>query len=111
MSEEILKNIMLKGFDHLSALTKALQKMQEEATDEEDAIKKSATLSMVFRALNDVLHPGYVSAPQLLPEQDLEAFIIWLNEQHQDAIEKKIFPDCKCKSCDEPTARNTDQAQ
>lgn len=101
MSDAILKEILFRGFDHLSAIASALKKIQEEATDEEDAIKKSATLSMVFRALNDVLHPGYASAQALFPEQDITAFLKSLEQEHQDSINKKIFPICKCKSCDE----------
>ena len=54
---------------------------------------------MVFRALNDVLHPLYDSAQELFPEQDMTAFINGLKEQHKEAIEKKIFPPCQCASC------------
>jgi hypothetical protein len=110
MSEQVLKDILFKGFDHLSAIAKSLKKIQEEAADEDEAIKKSATLSMVFRALNDVLHPGYADAQSLFPEQDLKSFLDGLNAAHEDAVEKKIFPICRCNTC-ESTTRNTDQAQ
>jgi hypothetical protein len=109
--DRIIKDILFRGFDHLTALAKALKKIQDEAKDEDEAIEKSALLSMVFRALNDVLHPGYASAQRLFPEQDLTGFLKDLDNAHKDAVENKIFPICKCKSCDESTTRNTDQAQ
>ena len=108
MSDTILKDILFRGFDHLSAIAKALKKIQDEATDEDDAVKKSATLSMVFRALNDVLHPGYADAQKLFPEQDITPFINDLNRAHQDAVENKLFPTCRCFNC-ESTTRSTDK--
>ena len=89
MSErQILQYIMAKGFDHLSALAQALGKIQKESQTEDDVIKHSATLSMVFRAINDIIHPGYGVAQSLFPEQDLAKFLDELNKAHQDAVER-----------------------
>lgn len=100
MSDKVLKDILFKGFDHLSAIARALKKIQDEAKTEEEAIKQGATLSMVFRAINDIIHPGYASAPELFPEQDLTGFLKDLEVAHKDAVEKKIFPPCRCQTCE-----------
>ena len=108
------KLILARGFDHLASIANALKNIQENITDEKEAMQKALPLSMVFRALNDVLHPLYDSAQELFPEQDMTPFITGLKEQHKEAIEKKIFPPCNCSSCkviDESATRNTDQAQ
>ena len=112
MSErQILQYIMAKGFDHLSALAQALGKIQKESQSEDDVIKHSATLSMVFRAINDIIHPGYAVAQSLFPEQDLAKFLEELNKAHQDAVERKVFPPCKCSSCNELITRDTDKKE
>lgn len=95
----IEKQILSRGFDHLASIANALKNIQENVTDEKEAMQKALPLSMVFRALNDVLHPLYDSAQELFPEQDMTAFITGLKEQHKEAIEKKIFPPCQCASC------------
>jgi len=110
--KELLREILLRGFDHLSALTNALARIQKEAKDDEESLKQSVALSMVFRALNDVLHPGYATAQTLFPQQDMTPFLDMLNKAHKEAVDKKIFPVCTCSSCkvtDESTPRNTDQ--
>jgi hypothetical protein len=109
--EQILKQILFRSFDHLSSIAQALQKIQKEAKDEDEAFKQSATLSMVFRAINDIVHPGFPDAPKLFPEQNITEFIDGLRKAHKDAIEKKIFPPCKCDSCNESTSRDTDKAE
>ena len=93
------KQILSRGFDHLASIANALKNIQENVTDEKEAMQKALPLSMVFRALNDVLHPLYDSAQELFPEQDMTAFIDGLKEQHKEAMEKKIFPPCQCASC------------
>lgn len=108
------KLILARGFDHLSSIATALKKIQEDGKEDAEAMQKALPLSMVFRALNDVLHPLYEDAPGLFPDQDLTAFLDGLKEAHQEAIEKKIFPPCNCSACkviDESATRNTDQAQ
>jgi hypothetical protein len=104
---------MARGFDHLSALVKALEKIQKEQQTEDDVIKHSAALSMVFRAINDIIHPGYAITPSLFPEQDLTKFLEGLMNAHQQAVEKKIFPACKCTVCNnnESITRDTDQTE
>ena len=103
--------MLLRGFDHLSSIAQALQRIQKEAKNEDEAIKQSATLSMLFRAINDILHPGFSVAPGLFPEQDLTEFLDKLKEAHKDAIDKKIFPPCKCDECNESTSRDTDKTE
>ena len=93
------KEVLSRGFDHLSSIANALKKIQEEGKEDAETMQKSLPLSMVFRALNDVLHPLYDSAQELFPEQDLTAFIDGLKEAHQEAVDKKIFPPCSCSSC------------
>ena len=93
------KLILARGFDHLSSIANALKKIQEEGKDDAETMQKALPLSMVFRAINDVLHPLYDSAQELFPEQDLTAFIDGLKEAHQEAVEKKIFPPCICSGC------------
>jgi hypothetical protein len=93
------KEVLSRGFDHLASIANALKKIQEENKDDAESMQKALPLSMVFRALNDVLHPLYDSAQDIFPEQDLTAFIQGLKEAHQEAIEKKIFPPCNCSSC------------
>lgn len=109
------KEVLARGFDHLSSLAMALKKIQENTPDEKEAIQKSAPLSMVFRAINDVLHPLYGNAQELFPENDLTEFLKVLNQSHKEAVEKKIFPPCPCSSCpkvtDESTSGNTTQAE
>jgi hypothetical protein len=109
--EQITKQMLLRGFDHLSSIAQALQRIQKEAKDEDEALKQSVTLSMLFRAINDILHPGFSDAPKLFPEQDLTEFLDKLKAAHKEAVDKKIFPPCKCEECNAATSRDTDKAE
>ena len=80
----VLKDILTRGFDHLSAISSALQKIQQKESNEEEMIKKSAALSMDIRALNHVLHPGCEDAQKLFPEQDITDFLAILNEAYRN---------------------------
>ena len=111
---QLLRDIYSRGFSHLSAIAQALKRIQSETQNDQEADKKSIPLSMVFRAINDVLHAGYISAPELFPESDLKDFLKELDDAYKDAVAKNLFspcPACCCKSDDESPSRNTDQAQ
>lgn len=98
-NDKVLQQILFRGFDHLSSIAQALQRIQKESKDEDEALKQSIALSMLFRAINDILHPGFSTASKLFPEQNIDEFITGLRKAHKDAVDKKVFPPCKCEEC------------
>lgn len=110
-NDKVLQHILFRGFDHLSSIAQSLQRIQKESKDEQEALKQSATLSMVFRAINDILHPGFSASQKLFPEQNIAEFIDGLRKAHKDAVDKKVFPPCKCDECNESASRDTDKTE
>lgn len=95
----MLRFILARGFDHLSAIAAALKKIDEEPEDTEDKKRRLSQLTMIFGSINDILHPSYKSIKEIFPEHELTEFVDNLDKSFQDAVKQKLFPPCNCLNC------------
>jgi hypothetical protein len=99
---DILRFILARGFDHLSAIATAIKKIDEEPEDTPSKRQRLSSLTMTFGAINDILHPSYSSIKDIFPEHELLEFIKNLEASHEDAVKQTLFPPCQCPNCRQP---------
>jgi|FreactcultureFD7_1027221.scaffolds.fasta_scaffold01475_8 hypothetical protein len=105
--KELLRFTLSRSFDHFVALQIAMQRIEKEDEGKDKPSPQANALSMIFSALNDVIHPLYPLASDLFPDKNLDEFIVNLKKAHQYAAEKKLFPPCSCEECKNETKDTT----
>ena len=98
-AEIILKDVIVKAYDHLYFAQQAAKKIQDEAKPEDtNAQINLRFLALVLNSINDIIHPAHDISKELFVK-NIDGFVDDLKKLYQQSVDNKLFPPCICESC------------
>ncbi len=102
--KDLLSNVLMISFMHIDSIQKNIQKLNEEPSKKEENKHLLTNLHVLYMSISDIIHPALNFCKGAFKGHD--DFFKALEDNHITALEKSMFPPCKCNLCSDFVKKN-----